>query len=138
MTEELQDAIAGFRRDPDAILDDLLERWHVWKAAYRATRSWAGANATCRDATSGMLYDRETGALDAGIEKTIMQGFDEIVDSVPQPWNTALQMQARNLATGYEVWHSPRLPASREEREVLLLEARNKLMTALAKAGRLC
>ena len=137
MTEEQTPAEAIWRPDPDSVLNDLLERWHVWKSGYRGQRSWGTASPTCRGAQSGMLYDRENGALDASIENTIMRGFDETVGRVAQPWNTALQLQARNLATGYEVWHSPRLPESRDEREVLLLEARNKLMSLLAKDGKL-
>lgn len=137
MTDQQEVTYVLPRPDPDSVLDDLLERWHAWKSAYRGPRSWGKASPTCRDAQSGRLYDRETGAQDADIEDTIMRGFDETVGKIPQPWNTALQLQARNLATGFEVWQSPRLPADREEREVILLEARNKLMALLAKEGKL-
>ena len=64
-----------------------------------------------------------------------MAAIDASIDRVPQPHRTAIQFQARNLATGANVWQSPRLPQDIEERAILTMEARNKLMKILADDG---
>ena len=115
----------------DAKVDDLLSRWHDWREGYRLARGYASSDATCRQAQSNGLYDRENGALDDRIEKSIMTAVDKAIDRVPNspmPWNTCLHFHARNLFTGREVWFSTRLPRDHDELHVLLLEARNMLV----------
>jgi hypothetical protein len=75
------------------------------------------------------------------VDRRIMQGFDAAIQRIPnepRPWFTALQFEARNLAVRHQVWASPRLPANRGEREVLILEARVRLLRELARDGVLC
>jgi hypothetical protein len=72
------------------------------------------------------------------VDRRIMQGFDASIQRVPQPWFTALQFEARNLAVRYQVWASPRLPTNRQEREALIFDARNRLLRELARDGVLC
>lgn len=126
---------------PDEIdfqLSDLLARWHAHSCGHKYTRGYAGADATCKDHRTAGLYDRENGALDARLESSTMKEVGSAIDSIPNdpmPWNTALHIHARNLHTGNEVWRSARLPQSKAERDVILLEARNMLIVKLMRRG---
>lgn len=122
----------------DAELNDLLSRWHEYRHGYRAARGHSGANAACRDAGSGSAWDWLNGAEDARAEQQIMRGVDAAVERVPDEprhWRTAIQFEARNLHSGAAVWLSNRLPRDRGEREVLVLEARNRLLLELRREG---
>lgn len=126
------------REDLQYVLNDLLFRWHVWSrhTAYKA--GFAGKAAGFGQSRSNSQYDWESGVESALVDKRVMEGFDAAAQRIPQPWFTALQFEARNLSTGYAVWTSPRLPTNREEREVLVLEARVRLLKELARDGVLC
>jgi len=119
--------------DIESKLDDMLAAWHRYTAAYRAAKGHATRDSTCRDFRAPTHWDWLNGAQDEHTDKELMRLFDEAVQKVPnhpRRWHTALAFQARNLATGYQVWHSPVLPRG-EELEVLILEARNRLMREL-------
>lgn len=122
----------------DAELNDLLSRWHEYRHGYRAARGHSGSNAACRDAGSGSAWDWINGAEEARAEQQIMRGVDAAVERVPDEprhWRTAIHFEARNLHSGAAVWLSPHLPQNRAEREVLVMEARNRLMLELRKEG---
>lgn len=119
----------------DTLLNDLLAKWHRHCAGYSFGRGYPTTDVTCRQARTSKQYDYENGAMDANVDNAIMEAFDAAMDKVDQPWRTALSFQARNLHTGSNVWSSPRLPSSVQERVVLLMEARNKLMLVLARDG---
>lgn len=122
----------------DFQLSDLLARWHAYNCGHQYTRGYAGADSTCKDHNTNALYDRENGALDARLESSTMKEVGSAIDSIPndpQPWNTVLHIHARNLHTGNEVWHSARITGGKEERALLLLEARNMLMVKLMRRG---
>lgn len=121
--------------DIDTILNDLLVRWHRHSKGYQLGKGYPSSDTACRGHRASRQYDDSNGALDSALEDTIMEGFDAAIGRVPQPWNTALQFQARNMATGHAVWTSPRLPADPMERGVLLMEARNKLLRELSRDG---
>jgi hypothetical protein len=126
------------RDDLQDLLSSMLADWHNW-SHYTSDRAGpAGKTAVFGQSRSNSQYDWENGLESDAIDRRIMQGFDNAAQRVPQPWLTALQFEARNLAVRYQVWASPRLPTNREEREVLILEARNKLLKELAKDGVLC
>jgi hypothetical protein len=115
----------------------MLADWH-YCPAHRREHGFAGKAAGFGQCRSNSQYDWQNGVEDEMVDRRIMQGFDASIQRVPQPWFTALQFEARNLAVRYQVWASPRLPANREEREVLILEARVRLLKELAKDGVLC
>jgi len=122
----------------DATLDDLLCRWHLWRSAYSLVKGHANTDATCRQAVSSGLWDRENGVVDERAEDSIMKAVERSVDRIPNtpmPWNTCLQFHARNLYTGRSVWFSPSLPRDKDELALLLLEARNMLARRLMDAG---
>lgn len=127
MNNDIQDVLSG-----------LLADWHTW-SRHTAHRSGYPGKAACfGQSRSNSQYDWQNGHESAAVDRMVMQGFDAAIQRIPQPWLTALQFEARNLAVRHQVWTSPRLPANREEREVLILEARNKLLKELAKDGVLC
>jgi hypothetical protein len=73
--------------------------------------------------------------VDGAIDNSRMETMDHQVMEMEPVHRTALQIQARNLACGVSVWTSARLPADVEERTVILMEARNKLLRRLIVAG---
>jgi hypothetical protein len=127
MQNDLQDVLSG-----------MLVDWHHYCQHTRDRAGYAGKSPVFGQSRSNSQYDWANGIEDEMVDRRIMQGFDAAAQRVPQPWLTALQFEARNLAGGYQVWASPRLPADQEEREILILEARNKLLRELARDGVLC
>lgn len=121
--------------DLDHLLNDLLAKWHRYCAGYSFGKGYPSSDVTCRQSRTSKQYDYDNGAMDASVDQSIMEAFDAAMDTIEQPWRTALSLQARNLHTGNSVWISPRLPADPIERGVLLMEARNKLLKVLAKDG---
>lgn len=121
--------------DINQVLNDLLTRWHVWSSAYSFGKGYPSVDSACRDSRTSRQYDDTNGALDASVENKIMEAFDAVAWTIPQPHLTALQFQARNFHARRAVWTSPRLPNDEIERGVLLMEARNMLMRALARSG---
>lgn len=121
----------------DAELNDLLSRWHDYRNGYKHTRGHR-SDAVFRDAGSGSAWDWLNGAEDARAEQQIMRGVDAAVERVPDEprhWRTAIHFEARNQYLGVSVWTSLRLPQNRAEREVLVLEARNRLLLELRSGG---
>ena len=131
MTDELERTEV----DINQVLNDLLARWHIWSSSYSFGKGYPSVDSACRDSRTSRQYDDTNGALDAGVENRIMEAFDAAVWTIPQPHLTAIQFQARNFHARVAVWKSPRLPEDDMERGVLLMEARNKLMRALARSG---
>lgn len=122
----------------DSKLDGLLIDWHNWRGGYSLSKGYSSADSTCRDHQAPTHWDWWNGAADARSEELTVKAVDVAIQSIPntpQPWNTAIQMEARNLAGGASVWSSARLPQEREEREVLRLEARNMLARRLRNDG---
>ena len=64
-----------------------------------------------------------------------LEVVDAVVDAIPQPHRTAISFLARNLSCRAQVWSSPRLPAKRDELQVLLMEARSMLTRGLIAKG---
>lgn len=127
MQNDLQDVLSGMLAD-----------WHHYCVHTAQKSGYAGRAAGFGQHRSSSQYDWQNGVESELVDKRIMQGFDAAINRVPQPWLTALQFEARNIACGYQVWVSPRLPANREERDILILESRNRLLKELARDGVLC
>jgi hypothetical protein len=126
------------RNDLQDVLSGLLADWHVWSRHTAARSGLPGRAAGFGQSRSNSQFDWENGLESEMVERRIMEGFDAAIQRIPQPWLTALQFEARNLAVHHQVWVSPRLPADRMEREALILEARERLLKELAKDGVLC
>ncbi len=124
--------------DIQSVLSGMLVDWHHFCQHTAHRHGYAGKSAGFGQSKSNSQYDWQNNVESDLIDKRIMEGFDQAAQRVPQPWLTALQIEAKNLAVGLTVWHSPRLPDDPHEREVLTLEARTRLLRELAKDGVLC
>lgn len=121
--------------DLQDILSSMLVDWHHYCHHTADRAGLPGRAAGFGQSRSNSQYDWENGLESDQVDRRIMQGFDAAVARIEQPWNTALQFEARNLAVRYQVWASPRLPADPADREALILEARNKLLRELDRDG---
>lgn len=122
----------------DNKLDDLLVCWHRWQSGYRLNRGYSKSDATCRDYDTPTHWDRQNGALEGRFDELQARAVNACMDRIPNAphyWRTALAFEARNLASAAVVWSSPVLPRTREEREILVLEARTRLLVELRRAG---
>ena len=120
------------------ILDSLLADWHQWSTHTAQRSGLPGKAAGFGQSRSNSQYDWANNIESDRVDRLIMEGFDASIQRIEQPWLTALQFVARNLAVRYQVWSSPRLPSNRAEREALIVEARNRLLKELARDGVLC
>lgn len=121
--------------DSDALLSDLLSRWHRWSISTPPDIGYYKQNATCKFYRASRQHDDTNGARDSDAEASVMEAVDFAIEQLEQPWRTAVQFNARNLATGITVWISPRLPADDIERAHLLMHARAKLLILLEFGG---
>ena len=121
--------------DSDAILDDLLIRWHTWRQGYTGVRGFSREAAGTGDYVTSRQYDDQNGALDDALEDRIMRAVDYEIGELPLLEQCALQTQARALVVGCAVFTSPRLPVDRTEREALVARARTALYRRLVAAG---
>lgn len=117
--------------EDDAILNDILSRWHSWAADERTAAGYPTVSPGTADYRTSRQWDWVNGAHDQDVENVIMAGVDGCINAVPQPFRNALQINARNLCTGVSVWRSPRLPADDMARLQLLQQARAMLMREL-------
>lgn len=127
------DALDG-ERGTRYLLDEILSDWHRW------ARGWSGvqASSSCAmftNAKSSRQWDSEDDVTDTALHNEQMKSVDFHVNELEPLHRTALQLQARNLATGFHVWHSARLPSDVGQRAVILGDARNILTQRLTKAG---
>jgi len=120
--------------DAKHILDDLLVAWHKWAKGYQHVGG-VSSSPMFRDAKTSRGWDSLTEIVDETIDSCRMVAVNFHVMELQPDHRTAIQLNARNLATGVSVWSSPRLPQDPEERTVLLMEARNKLLKRLLSAG---
>jgi hypothetical protein len=123
-------------RQVDREIDCLLIEWHEFTRGYSYGKGYRASDSTSQDYRAPSHHDWRNGAEDARAERLRGQTLCECMDSipnVPERWRTALETQARNLSTGYAVWTSPVLPRTQEEREILLMEARTKLLIELRR-----
>jgi len=124
------------RNDSNVILDDILSRWHHHCKHYSPVPI-AGADPMFRNAVSPKGWDSTADIADDTVNAAQMKAVDFHVSEMRDPHKAAIYILARNCYTGREVWFSPRLPADKEERRVIVLEARNELCRRLMAAGML-
>lgn len=122
------------KNDIDSLLSDLLASWHRWACGYRHSAG-IGSSPMFKDAKTSKGWDTVDVIVDEEIDGGKMEAVNFHVMELEPIHRTALQIQARNLCTGKNVWNSPRLPEDAEERAVVLMEARNKLLKRLLDAG---
>jgi hypothetical protein len=121
--------------DIDHLLNDHLVRWHHWSSRFQFAKGYPSSSASCRQSLTSKQYDYDNGAIDANVEDSIAEAFDACMDQMEATHRTALSIQARNLATGSNVWSSLRLPEDPMKRTAVLLEARSAILKALGRSG---
>lgn len=134
----MKNATAQPERTLDKVLDGLLIAWFEHFRAYTLNKGHSTASATTIDYRTPGHHDWKNGAADERAEDLLVRGVDRAMQRVPNEphrWRTALEFQARNLHGRLAVWSSPVLPATKAERDVLLLEARNRLVIELKREG---
>ena len=120
----------------DEMLDSLLLEWYEHFRGYTLTKGHRTASATTADYSTPTHHDWRNGAEDDRAEKLRKKWLNECMEAVPNHphrWRTVLEMHARNLHSGASVWGSLVLPKDKNELEILLIEARNKLLLQLKR-----
>lgn len=120
--------------DSAEILNSLLCDWHRWAKGYQHV---AGINTSpmFREVKAGRQWDTVDEIISSDLVHSQMEALDSIIMQLRDVYRTSLQLQARNLHTGYAVWTSALLPADPLERAVILGEARAALTAKLQSAG---
>ena len=116
------------------ILDSLLADWHRWAKGFAIVGSH-GTAPMFNGLVSSRQWDAEGDVLDGHLHSSQMKSVDFHINELEPLHRTAIGIQARNLVTGRSVWTSVRLPQDIEERSIILMEARNKLLKRLINAG---
>lgn len=122
------------KNDASAILDDLLARYHAWAKAFSPVPV-QGADPMFRNVKSGKSWDSTSEVIEDELHGKTMEAVDFHIGEIPDPHRAALYILARNCYTGRNVWLSPRLPADPEERAIVIIEARSRLIRRLINAG---
>jgi len=120
--------------DSNAILDDLLSRWHSHCRSYRANQQ-APSDPVFRNTKSGRGWDSTDEIIEDEIHGSMMEAIDFQVSEMKDPYRAAIYALARNLSTGRSVWLSPRLPVDPLERATVVAEARNQITKRLMAVG---
>jgi len=124
--------------DVEKQINDLLSRWHRWSCQFAYVAGYDTVSPAMEQFRASRQYDSENGALDQDVENVIMAAVDACIDRVPQPYRTALGINARNLCTEANVWSSARLPQDSMQRALMVAEARALLADVLRTRGMLC
>ena len=122
--------------DTRHLFDDILCRWHKWSRGYKPIAD-VGSSPMFNQAKSGRQYETQYDLAEKSIEDGTMEAVEFHVYELSPTQRTAIQINARNLATGRSVWKSERLPADSAERAIVLSGARAALLARLMDAGRL-
>jgi hypothetical protein len=121
------------KTENDAILDDILSRWHEHCLGFRP-----GAQAAS-PMFRGALRARGEQTLQAITEDShwagVFKALDFHVGEMKEPWKSAIYCNAKNCYTGRTVWFSPRLPRDAIERAAIVAVARTQLIERLIQAG---
>lgn len=110
-------------------MDDALSLLVLW---WRAEAQWSPVEGFPREcpSTTGWRASRQydfgvdsNGAGETAERGALIRHVGHVVNSLEEPYRTALYLLARNRATGVSVWRSPRLPEDADERAELVAEA---------------
>ena len=122
------------RNDVDDILNSLLADWHCWCSNFRHVAQ-SGSCAMFTDVKSSRQWQDSDELHDNAKHNSTMKAIDFHVNELEPTQRTALQIKARNLVTGANVWTSARLPLDPGARALILMAAKNALMARLSAAG---
>lgn len=121
------------RDETDAILDDLLSRWHAYCKGFQLSAQ--AASPMFRQAKRAKGEQTLEAISEDAHWDGVFRSMDFHVSEMADPYRTAIYMNARNCYTGRTVWFSPRLPQDPVARAIILGEARRELIRRLVAAG---
>lgn len=121
------------RDESDAILDDLLSRWHGFCRGYQPGEH--SANPMFKDSLRGKGEQTIEAIAEDQLWAGVFKAMDFHVSQMEEPFRTAIYLNARNCYTGRSVWQSPRLPTDVIERAEIVAKARSQIRTRLQLAG---
>ena len=122
------------RNDMYDVLDALLADWHIWCSNFKHVAQ-SGSCAMFTDVKSSRQWQDADEVLDNAKHNSTMKSIDFHVNELEPSHRTALQIKARNLVTGFNVWTSARLPADPQARAAILMAAKSALLARLSAAG---
>lgn len=120
--------------DTQELLSEILRDWHSWAKGYQHVVS-VGTSPMFRDAKASRGWDTTEEIIKNDLDNSRMAAVDFHISQLCDVYRTVLQLQARNLCTGKNLWISARLPENQEERIKILMEARSSLLFKLRDAG---
>ena len=118
----------------DNSLNILLADWHCWASHFKHV-SQSGSCAMFTDVKSSRQWQDSDELHDNAKHNSTMKAIDFHVNQLEPAQRTAIQIKARNLVTGVNVWTSARLPADPQARAVILTTAKSALLARLSAAG---
>lgn len=120
--------------DTQELLSEILRDWHSWAKGYQHVVS-VGTSPMFRDAKASRGWDTTEEIIKNDLDNSRMAAVDFHISQLCDVYRTVLQLQARNLCTGKNLWISARLPENQEDRVKILTEARSSLLFKLRDAG---
>lgn len=114
--------------DTQLLLNDLLIAWHCYCRGYKWVIGYKSTAAGFSNVISSRQWESTHDVLDKYVDSTRLQTVDFHISGMEPDYRTSLQIQARNLATGANVWTSARLPKDDLARIELLCKARALLI----------
>jgi len=119
----------------EASLDALLVIWHTWASSEQVGQGYPSEAAGMKFYRVSRQYDTDNGALDGDVDAELGAAVDSVVQSLQDPYKTAIHINAKNLKTGVHDWGSRRLPFDPVERAKIVAEARAKMTRLLQSRG---
>lgn len=121
----------------DEPLDHLLALWHAWQQSDKGVRGFNRKSLVIGDIPEkrGLQYESQLEAQDIRADNFRCKQVDHEVRHMPEPYQSAVYCIARNLYTGRSVWLSPRLPADKKDRDIVICVARSILTKRLKSSG---
>lgn len=101
-------------RSDDQLIDLLCLWWRV-ESQYNPVEGYPVECPSCAGYIASRQYDDANGSMETDLRGRQASHIGNIVNSMPDPFRTALHILARNHATGLKVWTSVRIPADRRE-----------------------
>lgn len=115
-------------------IDSILIDWH-WYSVNKGQEVEIKPPPLFKQAVTSKGWDSVGQIIDAVIENDVMEAVDFQISELCDVYRTALQITARNLALGWHVWSSPRLPDDKQARLLIVREAKDALTIRLRNAG---
>lgn len=118
-------------RDVGDPIELLVLWWRYERSHDLSGMGYPSESPSCAGYRTSRQYDDVNGAQDTDALGKLALHVGHAVDRVEQPYKTALQITARNHATGLSVWRSPRLPEDPIERAAMVAEAVDRFVAEL-------